>query len=595
MAPNYQRLGDSENLKPPTAPRSGRWKGIIFSVIASCFVMWMGAVFGILSQRRSWDSSNGGSGHQYPGEKVSWQPCGSVDGHPLECFNLTVPMDHFDTSKSKDKTFRIPVIRLRGGEHATQNLLLNPGGPGGSGLRLITRRGTQLRGVVGDGLHIVSFDPRGVGGSVPRALCYPDNEIKAKLSAVRSKEAVHDSAEMYAWAKGFVRACKDTMGELGGYITTPQTAADMNSILDAVGQQDMYYWGFSYGTTLGQTYAQLFPKRSKRIIIDGVSNSFHWYGRDFDSIHYTDTENAFMGIFRQCIKEKENCALSSFGDSAEDLHKVVMDLGERLKEQPMSVYVNNTAWGQLTYENIFFNGILPALYRPLKWYALTKNLAKLINGNATDAWLAYAQHEAFDMGDDSSDFVFNNDAHSGPNYWTQDRKEFLEGTVVSFVNISMFGPSENLDYYTKQQWIVPKTREFTPKSTVATAEPMLLVSMTIDPICPLTSAKNAQQVFQDSRLVEIKGVGHCSVSVVSICAANYIRDYLHRGIVPNERHVTCEVDRPYFIDADHEDVLTRRSLRGSEQLEKDGIYRAQLALAGDWQWMVRRNGFPMPL
>jgi hypothetical protein len=116
----------------------------------------------------------------------------------------------------------------------------------------------------------------------------------------------------------------------------------------------------SYGTTLGQTYAQLFPERSKRIIIDGVSNVFHWYGRDFDGIHYTDTENAFMGIFRQCIKEKENCTLSSFGDRAEDLHKVVMDLGERLKEQPMSVYVNNTAWGQLTYENIFFNGILPA-------------------------------------------------------------------------------------------------------------------------------------------------------------------------------------------------------------------------------------------
>ena len=210
--------------------------------------IWVGAVFVILSQRRRWDSSNGGSGHQYAGEKVSWQPCGSVAGHPLECVNLTVPMDHFDTSKSKDQTFRIPVIRLRGGEHATQNLLLNPGGPGGSGLRLIYRRGAQLREVVGDGLHIVSFDPRGVNGSVPRALCYPDNETEAKLSPVRSKEAVHDSPEMYAWAKGFVRACKDTMGEQGGYITTPQTAADMNSILDAVGQQDLYYWGFRFAS-----------------------------------------------------------------------------------------------------------------------------------------------------------------------------------------------------------------------------------------------------------------------------------------------------------------------------------------------------------
>lgn len=104
----------------------------------------------------------------------------------------------------------------------------------------------------------------------------------------------------------------------------------------------------------------MFPERSKRIIIDGVSDSSHWYGADFDSVHYTDTENAFNGFFAECIKEPDDCALSSLGDTAEHLHKLVMDLGQRLKEQPISVYVNKTAWGLLTYENIFFNGVLPA-------------------------------------------------------------------------------------------------------------------------------------------------------------------------------------------------------------------------------------------
>lgn len=114
----------------------------------------------------------------------------------------------------------------------------------GSGAEFVYRRGKQLSEIVGDGYHLLSFDPRGINGSGPLASCYPDKKAAQQLSDVRDTEIVHDSPEVYAWTQNFVKACEATTGEHAGYINTPQTAADMNSILDAVGQEDLAYWGF---------------------------------------------------------------------------------------------------------------------------------------------------------------------------------------------------------------------------------------------------------------------------------------------------------------------------------------------------------------
>lgn len=111
-------------------------------------------------------------------------------------------------------------------------------------MEFLHRRGKQLSDIVGEGYHLLSFDPRGINGSTPVASCYPTEEARKQLSEVPDSELKHDSAIDYAWTQNFVKACADTMGEHGRYINTPQTAADMNSILDAVGQANLTYWGF---------------------------------------------------------------------------------------------------------------------------------------------------------------------------------------------------------------------------------------------------------------------------------------------------------------------------------------------------------------
>ena len=171
-------------------------------------------------------------------------------------------MDHFN--KSSAHGFSIPLIRmLATNTSATggKSILINPGGPGGkclspiwqtmanfviaSGIAFLWRAGGDLNKIIGEGFHLVSFDPRGVNSSIPEASCYVTPAKRAEELETNPWDLEFEAGEMFTRAENGAKACADTMGELGAYINTPQTAADMNSILDAIGQEELYYWGFS--------------------------------------------------------------------------------------------------------------------------------------------------------------------------------------------------------------------------------------------------------------------------------------------------------------------------------------------------------------
>ncbi|KAI0833965.1 hypothetical protein F5Y06DRAFT_307293 [Hypoxylon sp. FL0890] len=237
----------------------------------------------------------------YPGESITWEQCDGLGGRLLECSSIDVPSDQSDAAISGNRTFSIPLIRMRG-NHATQNLLLNPAGPEGSGIEFIYRRGEQLRDIVGEGFHLF----------------------------VRNNRAIEDSVEAYTWSHNFDRACTDTMG-----------AADMNSILGAVGQDGLVCWGFSYGTILGQT-----------VIVDGVANQFIWHEGLLDSETLIGTENVWEGFLKECFKAGKDYALSSLAASEDSLRAKLFSFVEKPKDNPLSVYVNNTVYGTVDYETL---------------------------------------------------------------------------------------------------------------------------------------------------------------------------------------------------------------------------------------------------
>ena len=503
---------------------------------------------------------------QYPGEQVRWTLCGNITDHELECGTIDVPMDQLNNTNSGDKIFSIPLLRMRG-KNATQNLLLNPGGPGAGGAGLIYAQGDSLNTIVGENFHLLTFDPRGVNQSRPLASCYPDNESRRRLGPGRLTDPIRDSPNLYAWTTNFVKSCEENMDEHVKYINTPQTAADMNSILDAVGQQKMLFWGMSYGTILGQVYATMYPERSGRVIIDGVADQFQWFNDLFALDDFVDTDNVFMGFFDECIKAGEACSLSKFGKSKYDLREKTERFINNLHSTPIAVYINSTTHGVLDDFALWYDGIFRELYSPINWPKLADCLAKLFDGNATDAYIAYGQGDFLraSLNGESNQVVRLNDERTGPKHWPQGRMALLE-KLLPLYDEHFFSRGDQEIYYLKQQWNVSKTHGYVPKKGVTTAHPLLILSTTYDPVCPLVSAKRARDSFNDSRIVEVKGYGHCSLAKPSLCAGRYIRDYLTTGALP-EDDVQCEIDGEYFPEKDKDIKLYKVESHSTEDLD----------------------------
>ncbi|KAL2133154.1 hypothetical protein VTI74DRAFT_2815 [Chaetomium olivicolor] len=145
----------------------------------------------------------------------------------------------------------------------------------------------------------------------------------------------------------------------------------------------------------------------------------------------------------------------------------------------------------------------------------------------------------------------------------------------------MFGSTEYDLYFAKAAWTIPRTHTYVPKRGVKTANPLLLLTTTYDPVCPLVSARYAQDAFEGSKIVEVKGYGHCSLAVPSICIARHVRDFLYEGKLPDE-NVQCEPDgKPYFSKPEESKALVEVESLGEEERK---IRLAQMELARD-SWL----------
>ncbi|KAK8067390.1 hypothetical protein PG997_014137, partial [Apiospora hydei] len=489
---------------------------------------------------------------------LHWEDCSKAGHHALQCSKLDVPIDHFNTSSVE--TFTIPLIRMiahNASATGDRHIIFNPGGPGASGVRFLRSQAAHLNNLIGEGFHLLSFDPRGVGGSEPPASCYSSQAERADAFTSNPWDLQFQAGEMYTRAENKARACRDRMGEYGEYVNTPQTAADMNSILDAIGQRQMYYWGVSYGTILGQTYAHMFPDRVSRLVIDGVGDLEKWYSA-FNVLEesFTDTDQVFTGFAEECSKAREACPLNTVNGrefrSTSRIKTYIDEFLGGLDEEPIPVYLDSSHYGSITRRNVVSNGVFPALYRPASWPSLANNLAALFMGNSTPAYLAYSKSWVLDfLVDDSSIFVMMNDNQkTGPRAPLHGTKPILNHTLPRSEMSYLVSRYQGSGFYEQASWSIPTTHGFRPRyypasPRVRTAEPMLILSTTWDPVCPLASAKKARASFEGARLVEQKAYGHSTRSMPSLCTAKYIRRYFNEGELP-EPGATCNVDVEYF-------------------------------------------------
>jgi pimeloyl-ACP methyl ester carboxylesterase len=212
---------------------------------------------------------------------VTWATCdGPLGAEGVECATLAVPLDHNQPNGQKiglalsRVKHTVPEAKYQG------VMLVNPGGPGGSGLAMATQ-GRRVPSRAGDAYDWIGFDPRGVGASRPALTCDP-NYAKGP----RPKYDPSDGAIERTWldrAAGYASACGNAGGVLTQNMKTIDVAKDVDLIRIALGQKQINYYGFSYGTYIGQVYSTLYPKNVRRMVFDGtVDPRKVWYRANLD-------------------------------------------------------------------------------------------------------------------------------------------------------------------------------------------------------------------------------------------------------------------------------------------------------------------------
>ncbi|MDK9498093.1 alpha/beta hydrolase [Streptomyces katrae] len=198
---------------------------------------------------------------------LTWQPCAKPGGPAgQECADLPVPLDYADP---RGPQIKVAVSRIRSDrpEARRGTLVVIPGGPGGSGVQRLTQKGTALRQQLGGAYDLVAFDPRGVGGSTT-ASCGLAPEDRY-LTALRSWPAPDgDITENLARSRRTAEACARNGGPVLRSFTTANQVRDMDRLRAALGERKLSAWGVSYGTYVGAVYAQTYPGRTDRWVLD---------------------------------------------------------------------------------------------------------------------------------------------------------------------------------------------------------------------------------------------------------------------------------------------------------------------------------------
>jgi pimeloyl-ACP methyl ester carboxylesterase len=229
---------------------------------------------------------------------VSWGSCSnetiafyeSAYGVTAQCGSLQVPLDHRHPTGKK---ITLALSRVQHTGTAAQYkgaLLVNPGGPGGTGVDFGVRVAGQSSAALKAAYDFIGFDPRGVGESVPALTCDTDY-----FKPVRPDYVPHSKAEEAAWLKkseAYAKACGQKWGWMLNHMKTTDAVQDMDAIRGALGQKKLNYYGASYGTALGSVYATLFPTKVGRMVLDSnVRPSGEWYDDNIDQ-NYAFDRNA---------------------------------------------------------------------------------------------------------------------------------------------------------------------------------------------------------------------------------------------------------------------------------------------------------------
>lgn len=444
------------------------------------------------------------------GQQPRWSACG---GDPVECATVQVPVDWDDPSGD---TIELALARYPAQGERRGALVLNFGGPGVAGADTVQRLGGVLVGpALADAYDLVGFDPRGVGRSAG-VDCLSDAELDDWRSS--DTEADPDSdldaaiAELRASSEEFSAGCAASAGPLLAHLDTVSASRDLDVVRDALDQDRLDYLGFSYGTLLGATYADRFPQRVGRFVLDGALDPAGSY-TDVVAGQAAGIELALRGYVTACLAgDTGRCPLS--GD-ADDAVRQVVGVIHAADEAPLRTGDEDRP---LTV-GLAFTGVIAPLYDEGSWDSLTSALSQAIQDDDGTRLLGLA--DGYSDRDASGRYTSNTEeafmAINCLDYPVDDSPAAMAAAAEVVEKAApVIGPFMTYGEILCGEWPVPVVRTPGPVDAEG-APPILVLGTTGDPATPYEWAVALADQLESGVLVTREGEGHTAYGKGSRC------------------------------------------------------------------------------
>ena len=447
---------------------------------------------------------------------VAWTDCGGG----FQCGSVTVPLDYAHPIAG---TIDIALNRYPATDRANRigSLLINPGGPGVSGVDWV-RDSAFAFASLNRRFDLIGFDPRGVGKSSPvRCLDAPAQDAFNALDSV-----LDDPAEKQAAIQAdqdYAAACAQRSANVLPFVDTASAARDMDLIRAALGDAKLSYLGFSYGTYLGQMYAHLFPTRVRALSLDAVVDPAISFN-DLILAQMVGFEQNLRAFLADCTARKTASPPCAWAQSGDPYAKLIA-LMQRLDTIPMPV------GNRLLTRGLAMTGVLWRAYYQPTWPILERELAQIDRGNG-----ALMLASADDYNGRNADGTYTNelDANNAINCLDHPAPTDIaayDRLAQDFAQASpFFGPAFLYSNLPCAYWKVKPTGHPGPLTAYG-APPILLVGGTNDPATPYAWAKSVHQQIAGSILLTRIGNGHVSY-FASACIQQAENAYLFDLTLP---------------------------------------------------------------
>ncbi len=455
------------------------------------------------------DSTTSTTSAGFTPDPIEWDDCGAA-----QCATLDVPLDY---SQPEGEMIELYVVRTPASGARKGALFTNPGGPGASAAELAEVLPLILPSSISEHFDIVGVDPRGVGGSTPVDCGVDATEL---YSVDPTIEDAADKATLLDVSQRYADDCGEQYPDLLGHVGTRDVARDMDAVRAAMGDEQLSYLGFSYGTAIGQVYADLFPDRVRSMVLDGVLE-LGPSGLELADEQAAGFETALAGFVEFC-DAGEGCEIA--GES-EQVVEDVLAMAEQPGGIPAPDADRPAGPGEATL------GISYALYSQSQWGRLDRALAAARDGDGSE--LVDLADAYVGVGDFEIYFAVNCLDFAWP---TGDADAFLAAAKATAVSSPHFGEALVNDYIRCVDW--PATPVPLEPVTAPGTPPILVISTTGDPATPYEGGVAVAKRLESGVLITNEGDGHTVVADGKPCIDDLVEAYFVDDVVP-EDGTTC--------------------------------------------------------